>query len=88
MQVVGTGRGRKKAKKGAEKPGRVYESHEDPGWESEVRTREDEVAAYEERIAIKEFRERLAFNLGKVGTPHLLDLVLDVRSQLDSWCTF
>ena len=64
LQVVGTGGGRsRKGKKGAEKQ---YESHEDPGWESEVRTREDEVAEHEERIMIKEFRERLAFNLGKV----------------------
>lgn len=68
MKVIGTGGGRrtKKGKKGAGKPEQVYEGHEDPGWESEVRTREDEVAAHEERIMVKEFRERLAFNLGKV----------------------
>ena len=67
VQVIGTGGGGGKKKKGRGAPGRVYESHEDPGWESEVRTREEEVAAYEERIMIKEFRERLAFNLNKVG---------------------
>ena len=39
---------------------------EDPGWESELRAREEEVAAYEERILVREFMQRLAFNTGKV----------------------
>ena len=38
---------------------------EDPGWESELRAREEEVAAHEERILVREFMQRLAFNTGK-----------------------
>jgi hypothetical protein len=84
VQVIGTGGGGGKKKKGRGAPGRVYESHEDPGWESEVRTREEEVAAYEERIMIKEFRERLAFNLNKVGPAWGGSSQINIRTPLDT----
>ncbi len=38
----------------------------DPGWESEVRAREEEVGRYEGKILAKEFKERLAYNIGQV----------------------
>ena len=42
------------------------EDPKDPGWESEVRAREEEVGRYEGRILAREFKQRLAYNLGLV----------------------
>ena len=42
------------------------EDPNDPGWESEVRAREEEVGRYEGRILAREFKQRLAYNLGLV----------------------
>ena len=42
------------------------EDPDDPGWESEVRAREEEVGRYEGRILAREFKQRLAYNLGLV----------------------
>jgi hypothetical protein len=64
-QVVGLVKGQPRASHSREGTQGI-DSNEDPGWESEVRVREEEVARYEERILVKEFRERLDFNTGKV----------------------
>jgi hypothetical protein len=64
---------RTKGRKGRRKQGAQTPSSgqgEEGGWESEVRTREEEVAEYEERILVREFKERLAFNIGKVRHLH------------------
>ena len=42
------------------------DSPDDPGWESEVRSREEELSRYEGSILAREFRERLAYNIGQV----------------------
>ena len=41
-------------------------NHDDPGWESEVRSREEELSKYEGSILAREFKERLAYNMGQV----------------------
>ena len=40
--------------------------HDDPGWESEVRSREEELSKYEGSILAREFKDRLAYNMGQV----------------------
>ena len=47
---------------------------DDPGWESEVRSREEELSRYEGSILAREFKERLAYNMGQV-------LILTVSQQ-------
>ena len=42
---------------------------DDPGWESEVSAREEEVGAYEGQILAREFKTRLAYNIGQVHAP-------------------
>ena len=39
---------------------------DDAGWESEVRAREEELSKYEGSILAREFKERLAYNMGQV----------------------
>ncbi len=41
-------------------------NHDDPGWESEVRSREEELSKYEGSILAREFKDRLAYNMGQV----------------------
>ena len=41
---------------------------DDPGWESEVRSREEELSRYEGSILAREFKQRLAYNMGQVRT--------------------
>lgn len=45
---------------------------DDPGWESEVRAREEELSKYEGSILAREFKERLAYNMGQVLPPESL----------------
>lgn len=66
VQVIGTGKGSKRRSKGGKQKAERPSKREDPGWESEIRVREEEVAHYEERILVKEFKKRLDYNIGKV----------------------
>ena len=43
------------------------QSFDDAGWESEVYAREEELGVHEGRILAREFKQRLAYNIGQVS---------------------
>ena len=43
------------------------QSPDDAGWESEVYAREEELGAHEGRILAREFKQRLAYNIGQAS---------------------
>ena len=48
-------------------PVTASQSSDDAGWESEVFAREEELGAHEGRILAREFKQRLAYNIGQVS---------------------
>ena len=46
------------------------QSPDDAGWESEVYAREEELGAHEGRILAREFKQRLAYNIGQASQRH------------------
>ena len=60
------------------------QSPDDAGWESEVYAREEELGAHEGRILAREFKQRLAYNIGQVSRtlPHSSPTPLFVSSML------
>ena len=56
------------------------QSPDDAGWESEVYAREEELGAHEGRILAREFKQRLAYNIGQASQPFCTALLHSYQS--------